>query len=91
METFQNQVIGYGGFVEWPPRSADLTPLDFLWGHVKEQVYATPPPTLQDLRRRITDACASVTPAMLHNVQRKIQSRVQMCIVANGEHFQQYK
>ncbi|GBN18092.1 hypothetical protein AVEN_121599-1 [Araneus ventricosus] len=92
METFQNQVIGYGSFVEWPPRSPDLTPLDFsLWGHIKGQVYATPPPTLQDLRRRITDACASVTPAMLHNVQREIQSRVQMCILANGEQFEQYK
>ncbi|GBL94233.1 hypothetical protein AVEN_16766-1 [Araneus ventricosus] len=38
METFQNQVIGYGGFVEWPPRSPDLTSLDFfLWGHIKGQ------------------------------------------------------
>ncbi|GBM40957.1 hypothetical protein AVEN_250289-1 [Araneus ventricosus] len=93
METFQNQVIWYGGFVEWPPRSRDLIPLDFfLWGHIKGQVYATPPPTLQGLRRRITDACASVTSAMLHNnVQREIQSRVQMCIVANGEYFEQYE
>ncbi|GBM01871.1 hypothetical protein AVEN_218989-1 [Araneus ventricosus] len=86
METFQNRVIGYGDFVDWPPSSPDLTPLDFLWGHIKGQAYATPPPTFQDLRRRITDACASVTPAMLHNVQREIQSRVQTCIVANGKH-----
>ncbi|GBO45124.1 hypothetical protein AVEN_267563-1 [Araneus ventricosus] len=92
METFQNQVTGYGGFVEWPPRSPDLTPLDFfLWGHIKGQAYATPPPTLQDLRRLVTDACSSVTPAMLHNVQREIQSRVQMCIVPYGEHFEQCK
>ncbi|GBL75689.1 hypothetical protein AVEN_154998-1 [Araneus ventricosus] len=92
METFQNQVIGYGGFVEWPPRSPDLTPLDFfLWGLIKGQVYENPPPTSQVLRRRITDACASVTSAVLHNVQREIQPRVQMCTVANGEHFQQYK
>ncbi|GBM95691.1 hypothetical protein AVEN_186066-1 [Araneus ventricosus] len=92
METFQNQVIGYGGFVKWLQRSPELTPLEFfLWGHIKGQVYATPTPTLQDLRRRITDACASVTPAMLHNVQREIQSRVQMCIVANGENFEEYK
>ncbi|GBM07348.1 hypothetical protein AVEN_187887-1 [Araneus ventricosus] len=36
METLQNQVIGYGGFVEWPPRSPDLIPLDFLlWRHIK--------------------------------------------------------
>ncbi|GBM44316.1 hypothetical protein AVEN_232108-1 [Araneus ventricosus] len=42
METFQNQVIGYGGFVERLPSSPDFTPLDFyLWGHIKGQVYAT--------------------------------------------------
>ncbi|GBL68420.1 hypothetical protein AVEN_15980-1, partial [Araneus ventricosus] len=52
---------------------------------VVAQENATPPPTVQDLRRRITDVCASVTPAMLHNVQREIQSSVRMCIVANGE------
>ncbi|GBM13244.1 hypothetical protein AVEN_214946-1 [Araneus ventricosus] len=92
METFQNKAIGYGGFIERLPRSPDLTPLDFfLLGHIKGQVYATPPPALQDLRRRITDSCASVIPAILHNVQREIQSRVQMCTVANGEHFEQCK
>ncbi|GBL54125.1 hypothetical protein AVEN_163848-1 [Araneus ventricosus] len=91
METFQNQVIGYGGFVKWPSSSSDLTPLDLcLWGHIKGQIYATPPPILQDLRGRITDACTSVTPTMLHNVEREIQSRVQMYIVASGEHFEQY-
>jgi hypothetical protein len=27
----------------WPPRSPDLTPLDFfLWGTLKERIYQTP-------------------------------------------------
>ncbi|GBO36023.1 hypothetical protein AVEN_79482-1 [Araneus ventricosus] len=56
--------------------------------HGEQRVYATPPPTLQKLRNRITDACASVSPAMLYNVQREVQSRVQMCIVAEGHHFE---
>ncbi|GBM12798.1 hypothetical protein AVEN_247573-1 [Araneus ventricosus] len=65
-DTFQQQVIGYSGCVEWPPRSPDLNPLDFfLWGYIKQRVYATPLPTLKELRNRITDACASVSPAML--------------------------
>ncbi|GBN04809.1 hypothetical protein AVEN_270739-1 [Araneus ventricosus] len=89
-DTFQQQVIGYGGCVEWPPRSPDLNPLDCLmWGCTKQRVYATPPPTLQELRSRITDACASLSPAMLYNVQRKVQSRVQSCIVAEGHQFEQ--
>ncbi|GBN58201.1 hypothetical protein AVEN_197179-1 [Araneus ventricosus] len=50
------QVIGYGGCVEWPPRSPDPNPLDFfLWGYIKQRVYAPPPPTLQELRNRFTD------------------------------------
>ncbi|GBO45408.1 hypothetical protein AVEN_253867-1 [Araneus ventricosus] len=88
-DTFQQQVIGYGDCVEWPPRSPDLNPFDsFLWGYIKQRVYATPTPTLQELRNRITDACTSVLPAMLYNVQREVQSQVQMCIVAEEHHFE---
>ncbi|GBL90797.1 hypothetical protein AVEN_215538-1 [Araneus ventricosus] len=79
---------GYGGSVECPSRSPDLNPLDFfLCGYIKQRVYATPPPILQELRNRITGACASVSPAMWYNVQREVQSRVQMCIVAEGHHL----
>ncbi|GBO39859.1 hypothetical protein AVEN_245213-1 [Araneus ventricosus] len=45
----------------------------FLWGYLKQHVYATPPPTLEDLQRRIPDACANVTPTMPHHVQREVQ------------------
>ncbi|GBN81457.1 hypothetical protein AVEN_183231-1 [Araneus ventricosus] len=45
-DSFQQQVIGYGDCLEWPPRSPDLNRLDFfLWGYIKQRVYATPPPT----------------------------------------------
>ncbi|GBL70462.1 hypothetical protein AVEN_128399-1 [Araneus ventricosus] len=88
----REQIIGYGGFQELPPSSPDLTPMDFfLWGYLKQQVYATPPPKLQDLQRRIMDTCASLTPAMLHRVQLEVQARVQMCIVADGEKFEHRK
>ena len=42
-----------GHDVEWPPRSPDSTPCDFfLWGHLKNEVYKTPPTDLQELRDR---------------------------------------
>jgi transposase len=89
---FGNQIIGYGGFEEWPPRSPDLTPLDFfLWGYLKQQVYATPQETLQDFKRRITDACANVSPSMLQRVQCEILTRIQMCIAADGAKFEHLK
>ncbi|GBM81034.1 hypothetical protein AVEN_56743-1 [Araneus ventricosus] len=76
-DAFQQQVIGYGGCVVWPPGSPDLNSLDiFLWGCIKRRVYATPPQTLQELRNHITDARASVSPAISYNVQREVQSRV---------------
>ncbi|GBN40064.1 hypothetical protein AVEN_227825-1 [Araneus ventricosus] len=88
-DTFQQQVIGYGGCVEWPPLLPDLNPLEFfLWGYIKQRVYANPPPTLQELRSHITDDCASVSPSVLYNVQWEVESRVQMCIVAEGHHFE---
>lgn len=88
---FGQQIIGYGGPVEWPPRSPDLTPMDFyLWGYIKAQVYVTEPTSLIDLKQRIILACRTVTPAMLQRVQGSVLSRIQLCIATNGEHFEQY-
>ncbi|GFT01013.1 uncharacterized protein TNCV_4054151 [Trichonephila clavipes] len=40
-DTFGDHLISRFGPVNWPPRSCDLTPLDyFLWGYVKSLVYA---------------------------------------------------
>jgi len=38
--TFPKRWIGRGSTINWPPRSPDLTPLDFcLWGLMKCEVY----------------------------------------------------
>jgi hypothetical protein len=42
---FPGRWIGRTGPIPWPPRSPDLTPPDFfLWGYVKDKVFATPVP-----------------------------------------------
>ena len=39
-DTFPNRWIGRGSTINWPPRSPDLTPLDFcLWDLMKSEVY----------------------------------------------------
>jgi hypothetical protein len=44
------------------PRSPDLTPCDFLWGYIKDKVFAPSlPQSLPELRQRITSAIASIT------------------------------
>ncbi|GFX11387.1 putative transposable element [Trichonephila clavipes] len=45
-DTFGDRLILRFGPVNCPPRSSDLTPLDyFLWGYVKSLVYADKPQT----------------------------------------------
>ncbi|GFW92218.1 putative transposable element [Trichonephila clavipes] len=52
--TFGDRLISRFGPVNWPPRSCDLTPLDyFLLGYVKSLVYADKPQTLDHLEDNI--------------------------------------
>ncbi|KAL4098417.1 hypothetical protein QTP88_023036 [Uroleucon formosanum] len=55
-ETFTSW-IGRGGTIPWPPRSPDLTPLDFfVWGYLKERVYQQEVDSEAELRQRILQA-----------------------------------
>ncbi|GFS56293.1 hypothetical protein TNCV_2769541 [Trichonephila clavipes] len=49
-DAFGDRLISRFGPVNWPPRSCELTPLDyFLWGYVKSLVYADKPQKPQTL------------------------------------------
>ena len=90
-ETFPSRWIGRDGPTSWPPRSPDITPLDFfLWGYVKDQVYRTPIHDLQTLKTRIREAIATVTPQMLHNTWREIEFRLDVLRATNGAHVETY-
>ncbi|GFU63315.1 transposable element Tc3 transposase [Trichonephila clavipes] len=53
-DTFGDRLISGFGPVNWPPRSCNLTPLDyFLWGYVKSLVCADKPQTLDNLEDNI--------------------------------------
>ncbi|GFS49217.1 transposase [Trichonephila clavipes] len=64
-DTFGDRLITRFGSVNWPPRSCDLTPLDyFLWGYVKSLVYADKPQTLDHLKDNIRRVIADIRPQM---------------------------
>ncbi|GFT99411.1 uncharacterized protein TNCV_3238741 [Trichonephila clavipes] len=68
-DTFSDRLISRLGPVNWPPRSCDLTPLDyFLWGYVKSLVYADKPQTLDHLEDNIRRVIADIRPQMLEKV-----------------------
>lgn len=86
---FPGRWIGRRGSIEWPPRSPDLTPLDFwLWGHLKTVVYNTKPADLMDLRTRIETACQQITPEQIGNVYKEAEQRLYFCMEVNGEHIE---
>ncbi|GFX81485.1 transposable element Tc3 transposase [Trichonephila clavipes] len=68
-DTFGDRLISRFGPVSWPPRSCDLTPLDyFLWGYVKSLVYADKPQTLDHLEDNIRRVIADIRPQMSEKV-----------------------
>ncbi|EFN74373.1 hypothetical protein EAG_14224, partial [Camponotus floridanus] len=54
-QRFPNRWIGiHSTLQEWPPRSPDLTPMDFfVWGYIRDQIYETLPRNRNELMQRI--------------------------------------
>jgi transposase len=88
-QAFPETWIGRRGPVAWPPRSPDLTPLDFFfWGFIKHIVFASQPTDLNDLKKKIVRACARVTPQILNNVRNNLFRRLNLCHSMRGIHFE---
>ena len=88
---FQNRVVALHHPVEWPPRSPDLTPLDFfLWGYLKQKVFRTPPANLVELRRRIVDEVNVLrqNPAIIRSSFNAMMGRTNHCMQRNGSHVE---
>lgn len=85
-QTFDNRVISKD---LWPPRSPDLTPLDyFLFGYCKQKVYERNPHTLDELKQYITDAINGIQIHTLQDIFINMRRRVALCLTQNGNHFQ---
>jgi hypothetical protein len=55
-ETFPGRWVGRRGPTAWPPRSPDLTPLDFFaWGCIKDVVCSRKVRDLADLKQGIIE------------------------------------
>ena len=92
LSIFRGRLIANNGPIKWPPRSPDLTPLDFfLWGHLKTLVYDTPIRDREDLLARIRNGCDVIrnTPGILARTRRSIIRRTRLCIEERGGHFEQ--
>ena len=84
---FKDRIISYRADVVWPPRSCDLTPLDYyLWGTVKDKCYADKPETIGALKNNIRDAIGEIHLHTIDNVFKNWNDRVGYCMASRGSH-----
>jgi hypothetical protein len=87
--TFPNLWLGRDGQLAWPPRSPDITPLDFvLWGYGKDKVYATKVTGDEDLNTLIMDVITTINIGMLARIWKELEFRLDVLRATQGAHIE---
>lgn len=87
-EIFGKKVISKRGDINWPPRSPDLSPMDFfLWGYLKSKVFDTNPVSTEELKERIREEMQNISQNTCNAVIANFRSRLQQCQNNGGLHM----
>jgi hypothetical protein len=92
-KTFGPRLISDGAPLLWPPRSQDLTPLDyFLWDHLKKRLHENCCPivelsTSSSFRKSLAHQIDEVDEKVIKKVVTQFKTRLEHCIEVNGERF----
>lgn len=90
-EFFGPRIISRHFPEQWPPRSPDLSPLDYwLWGYLKSRVFAHGPETLEALKDAIKEEISLISPEQLRQAVEHFAVRVSAVIEQNGGHFEHF-
>ena len=85
---FQSRIISQNCEVNWPPRSCDLTSLDyFLWGYAKSNVYANNPKITDDLKEEIRRVILEIEPKSFTQLIDNFTKRMASCQKSLGGHL----
>ena len=77
--------------MEWPARSPDLTVPDiFLWGYLKNKVYANQSQNLQQLQARIAAEIGDLDREIISVACKSVPNRLSACIVSEGAQFEHF-
>ena len=78
---FEDRIISRRADAVWPPRSCDLTPLDYyLWSAVKDKCYADKLETIDALRGNTREAIGEIQLHTIDNVLKNCNARVGYCM-----------
>ena len=88
-QTFGERIISRHFPEIWPPRSPDLSPLDFwLWGYLQARVFTHNPSTIEELKTAIRDEISAISPEQLSNAVNDFTKRINALIESGGRHFE---
>ena len=74
--------------VVWPPRSCDLTSLDYyLWGAVKDKCYTDKPEAIDALKDNIREAMGEIQLHTNDHVRKNWTDRVGYCMASRDSHL----
>jgi hypothetical protein len=72
----------------WYPRSPDLNPCDFyFWGNLESVMYANNPHHLKAVKQNIRESIYNIQQRELQQVSRNLFEKIQVCLTAEGRHF----
>ncbi len=75
--------LGYG------PTKPRPNPIGFFpGGHLKNEIFAPPPATIEELKKRITMEIQNITQKMLRKVFQNMMRSAVTCKNLDGAHFQ---
>lgn len=89
-EKFDKRLISLKTDVEWSPNSPDLSPLDFfLWGYMKDRVYAHKPRSTHELKEAIRSEARQIPQQMIDNAVTHLETvRLPMVLRRKGSHLE---
>ena len=81
----EDRIISRRADVVWPPRSCNLTALNYyLWGAVKDKCYADKPETIDALKYNIRKVIGEIQLHTIDNVLKKLD---RSCMASQGSHL----
>ena len=87
---FEDRIISRRADVVWPPRSCDLTPLDYyFWAATKDKCYGDNPETIDALKDNIREAIGEIQLQTINNVLTNWTDRVGYCKASQGSHLKE--
>ena len=89
---FEDRIICRRADVVWPPRSCDLTPLDYyMWGVIKDKCYAHKPETIDALKDNIREAIDEIQLHTIDSVLKNWNDRVATAWPAEAAFWMKWK